>query len=120
MGDRLRPLRWIGVASAAGVALTAVLADGPLTLLVPAMIMAGAVSMAWNGLSVTAAAELAGRARSGAAIGFQQTTLAVIGVLVPAGFAVVVEATSWRTGFALAALGPLAGWLLLGRLLQTR
>jgi sugar phosphate permease len=120
MGDRLRPLRWIGVASAAGLALTAVLADGPLTLLVPAMIIAGAVSMAWNGLSVTAAAELAGRARSGAAIGFQQTTLAVSGVLVPAGFAVVVEATSWRTGFALAAVGPLAGWALLGRLPASR
>jgi sugar phosphate permease len=120
MQARVRPLRWIGLASCAGVLLTAVLAHAPVVLLVPAMIMAGAISMAWNGLSVTAAAELAGRARSGAAIGFQQTTLAVIGVLIPAGFAAVVEATSWRTGFLLASVGPLAGWLLLGRLAEIR
>ena len=36
---------------------------------------APALSMTWNGLSFTAAAELAGSARSGAALGFQQTTL---------------------------------------------
>jgi sugar phosphate permease len=120
MQARVRPLRWIGLASCGGVLLTAVLADAPIVLLVPAMIVAGAISMAWNGLSVTAAAELAGRARSGAAIGFQQTALAVIGVLIPAGFAAVVEATSWRTGFLLASLGPLAGWLLLGRLAEIR
>jgi MFS family permease len=83
------------------------------------MIVAGSISMAWNGLSVTAAAELAGRERSGAAIGFQQTTLAVIGVLVPAVFAYLVETTSWRTGFAFAAIGPLLGWYLLGRLPET-
>lgn len=72
--------------------------------------------MAWNGLSLTAAAELAGRARSGAAIGFQQTTLSVIGVLMPVAFAALVEATSWRTAFAVSALGPLVGWWMLGRL----
>jgi sugar phosphate permease len=116
MHARVRPLRWIGLASAAGVLLTALLAKAPLELVVPAIVIAGAISMAWNGLSVTAAAELAGPARSGAAIGFQQTTLAVIGVLVPAGFAALVAATSWRTGFALASVGPLAGWLLLSRL----
>jgi hypothetical protein len=27
-----------------------------------------------------------------------------------------VETTSWRTGFALASIGPLVGWYLLGRL----
>ena len=39
--------------------------------------------MAWNGLSFTAAAELAGAARSGAAIGFQQSVLSGLGVLAP-------------------------------------
>jgi hypothetical protein len=72
--------------------------------------------MAWNGLSVTAAAELAGLSRSGAAIGFQQTTLAVIGVLVPVAFAYVVDVASWPAGFALASIGPFVGWYLLGRL----
>jgi sugar phosphate permease len=120
MRARVRPLRWIGLTSGAGVLLTAALTHAPVAVLVPVMVLAGAISMAWNGLSVTAAAELAGRARSGAAIGFQQTTLAVIGLLVPVMFAYVVEATSWRTGFALASLGPLAGWVLLGRLSEIR
>jgi sugar phosphate permease len=113
---RIRPLRWIGLASCAGALLTALVTTAPLGVVVPVMIMAGAVSMAWNGLSVTAAAELAGLRRSGAAIGFQQTTLSVTGVLVPAAFAYVVDSTSWEAGFALASIGPLVGWFLLGRL----
>jgi len=115
---RIRPLRWIGLASCAGVVLTALLADAPVAVIVPVMVVAGAISMAWNGLSVTAAAELAGASRSGAAIGFQQTTLAVIGVIVPAAFAYLVETTSWQAGFAFAAVGPFVGWYLLGRLTE--
>ncbi|MFL5770402.1 MAG: MFS transporter [Chloroflexota bacterium] len=116
IGSRIRPLRWIGVASAAGLAVTSLVADNGLWAAIAAIVIAGAVSMSWNGLSLTAAAELAGRAKSGAAIGFQQTTLGLIGVLVPILFANLVEATSWRAGFAAAALGPLAGWWLLGKL----
>jgi sugar phosphate permease len=116
MQARIRPLRWIGLASGVGVLLTAVVTHAPVAVVVPVMVAAGAVSMAWNGLSVTAAAELAGRSRSGAAIGFQQTTLGVIGAFVPAAFAFLVETTSWRTAFALASIGPLVGWYLLGRL----
>jgi MFS family permease len=83
---------------------------------VATIVVAGAISMAWNGLSLTAAAELAGRARSGAAIGFQQTTLGLVGVLVPVTFAALVESLSWRSAFALSAVGPLVGWLMLGSL----
>jgi sugar phosphate permease len=114
--SRLRPLRWIGLASAAGLFVTALVAESRLPLAVASIVVAGAVAMAWNGLSLTAAAELAGRAKSGAAIGFQQTTLGLIGVAVPVLFASLVEATSWRTGFAAAAIGPLVGWWMLGRL----
>ena len=115
LGTRLRPLRWLGLASAAGLLVTALVAEGRLPLVISAIVLAGAISMAWNGLSLTAAAELAGRARSGAAIGFQQTTLGLIGVVVPLLFVALVESTSWRTAFALCALGPLAGWWMLGR-----
>jgi sugar phosphate permease len=116
LGSRVRPLRWIGLLSAAGLLATALVSDDRVGIVVVVAIVAGAISMAWNGLSVAAAAELAGRARSGAAIGFQQTTLAVIGVLVPTAFASVVDVTSYRTAFALAAAGPAVGWVLLGRL----
>jgi sugar phosphate permease len=116
LGNRLRPLRWIGLASAGGLLTTALVADAELALVIVVIVLAGAISMAWNGLSLTAAAELAGRARSGAAIGFQQTALGVIGVVVPVVFATLVEATSWQTAFGLSALGPLVGWWMLGSL----
>jgi hypothetical protein len=69
--------------------------------------------MSWNGLSFAAAAELAGRERSGAAIGFQQTILSATATAVPPVFAALVGATSWRTAFALVALAPLLGSAML-------
>jgi len=82
---------------------------------VPALIVAGVISLSWNGLAFTAAAETAGIARSGAALGFQQT---VLGVLYTAGapaFAALVAATSWRVAFEVAAVFPLVGVLVLLR-----
>jgi sugar phosphate permease len=113
LGSRMRPLRLVGVASAVTLALAAALLDAPVHLLVAAFVLAGGLSMAWNGLSFTAAAEIAGRARSGAALGMQQTALAAAGAAVPPAFAAVVAASSWRVGFALAAAFPLAGVQLL-------
>jgi MFS family permease len=113
MGARVRPLRLLGVAIALGVGLSAALADGPLWLLVPSLALAGGLSMAWNGLSFTAAAELAGARRSGAAIGFQQTVLSGAGVVAPVGFALLVSGLSWPAAFGVAALFPLAGVLVL-------
>ena len=110
VGSRLRPLRLIGLASGATLGVVAVL--------VAALIVAGGVAMAWNGLSYTAAAELAGRERSGAALGMQQTALAAVGAAVPPAFAAIVSATSWRAAFAFAAAFPLAGALVL-RLLRS-
>ena len=60
-------------------------------LLVPVVAFAGGLTMAWNGLSFTAAAELAGALRSGVAIGVQQTVLAAIGVAAPLVFAATVS-----------------------------
>ena len=112
LGSRVRPLRWIGVAIGVALALVAVLSSAPGWVLVPTLAAATAMSMAWNGLSYTIAAELGGR-RSGAAIGFQQTVLSAIGVGAPVAFAAVVSASSWGLAFGLAALFPLAGvWLL--------
>ena len=116
LGARVPPLRRIGLAIAATVALAGVLTEAPLALLVPALVAAGALSMAWNGLSFTAAAELAGRARAGAAIGFQQTVLSLVGAGVPVAFAATVSASSWGLAFVAAALFPLAGWWALGPL----
>jgi fucose permease len=116
VGSRVGPLRLVGLGSSATLALVAVLLDAPVALLVAAFVVAGGVAMSWNGLSFTAAAEIAGRARSGAALGMQQTALAGTGAVIPPVFAAVVSATSWRVAFALAAAFPLAGVQLLRRL----
>jgi sugar phosphate permease len=108
--SRVGPLRLVGLAVVAIMLLTAALAAGPIWLLVPVLALAGGLSMAWNGLSYTAAAELAGPARSGAAIGFQQTVLSGIGVAAPLLFAATVSSGSWEVAFAIAALVPLVGW----------
>jgi sugar phosphate permease len=112
MRTRLRPLRVIGIALAAATVAVAALVDAPLAVLVPAFAVAGVLSMAWNGLAFAAAAEAAGAARTGAALGFQQTLLGVVVAAAPPAFA-AVAATSWRLAFALAALGPMLGVLFL-------
>ena len=106
---RLRPLRQLATALAVSLVVTAILTNAPLALLLPALAVAGALSLSWNGLSFTATAEMAGRARSGAALGFQQTALSVASTAAPPVFAAIVDTGSWSLGFGLAALFPLAG-----------
>jgi MFS family permease len=111
--SRVGPLLKVGLVMSAAVAAIALFSGGSLWLVVPAVALAGGLSMAWNGLSFTAAAELAGPVRSGAAIGFQQTVLAGVGVAAPVLFASTVSNASWRAAFAVAAVVPLAGvWAL--------
>jgi sugar phosphate permease len=116
MGSRVRPLLIVGLCSSVTLGLVAALLDAPAAVLVVAFVLAGGFAMAWNGLSFTAAAEIAGRARSGAALGMQQTALAATGAVLPPVFAAFVGATSWRAAFAVAAAFPLAGVALLRRL----
>jgi MFS family permease len=112
-GSRVRPLRLVGLVVAGSLVVIAALSGGPLWLLVVSLALAGGLSMAWNGLSFAAAAELAGLHRSGAAIGFQQTVLSGIGVVSPPLFAATVTVLSWPAAFLLAAAFPLAGWIAL-------
>jgi len=107
--SRVRPFRLVGAAVAVSLALVATTATAASWLLVPVAVAATGLSMAWNGLAFTIAAEIGGR-RSGAAIGLQQTVLSATGVVVPIAFAATVSWSSWRAAFALAAFFPLAGW----------
>src|SRR5262245_29412194 len=122
--DRLRmrigPLRWVGLGIAVSVAVVTVLLDAPPWILVPALMIAATFGLSWNGLSFTATAETAGRARSGAAIGLQQTFLAAGGLIAPIAFAAIVHHASWRLAFGLAAVSPLIGYALLSPLTERR
>jgi sugar phosphate permease len=112
LGNRLLPLRTIGIALTIATAGVAAATDAPLALLIPLFIVAGMLSMAWNGLAYAAAAEAAGSARTGAALGFQQTMLGVVVAAAPPALAAVAE-YSWRLAFVLAALAPALGVLVL-------
>jgi MFS family permease len=114
-GRRLPLMRAIGVATAAALVAVAALAQAPLAILVPVLVAAGVGSMSWNGLSLTAAAELTGPHTTGSALGLQQTAVA-LGAGSGAVFAALVGATSWAAAFGLLAAPVAAGWLLLGSL----
>jgi sugar phosphate permease len=115
LGSRLRPLRTIGVALGLATAGVAAATDGPLAIVVLLFLVAGVLSMSWNGLAYASAAEMAGSARTGAALGFQQTLLGVVVAAAPASLA-AVAGHSWRLAFILAAAGPAVGVLILRRL----
>jgi sugar phosphate permease len=117
---RIVPLRRVGLGIAISVAVTTALLDASPWIVVPALIVAATFGLSWNGLSFTATAETAGRARSGAAIGLQQTFLAVGGLVAPITFAALVHHVSWRFAFALAAVSPLVGYALLSPLAERR
>jgi sugar phosphate permease len=117
---RIVPLRRVGLGIAGSVAVTTALLNASPWIVVPALMLAATFGLSWNGLSFTATAETAGRARSGAAIGLQQTFLAVGGLIAPIGFATIVHHTSWRLAFALAALSPLVGYAVLSPLAERR
>lgn len=111
--ERIVPMLRLGLLLAASAFVAALLLNASLWLLVPALVVAGTCSLAWNGLSFTATAEIAGRSRAGAAIGLQQSFLAAGSIVAPIAFSAVVHATSWRLAFLLAAVSPLVGYAVL-------
>jgi sugar phosphate permease len=116
--DRMVPLLRLGLLLALSATGASLLVGASLWFLLPALVAAGTFSLSWNGLSFTAAAEIAGRRRAGAAIGLQQTFLAFGSIVTPIAFATIVHASSWRTAFVLAALSPLVGYALLSPLAE--
>jgi sugar phosphate permease len=110
---RVAPLRLVALGLAATVAGTTALLDTTVWIVVPALVVAGTFALSWNGLAFTATAESAGRARTGAAIGLQQSFLSAGAIVAPIAFGAVVHHGSWRLAFALAAVSPLVGYLLL-------
>ena len=112
-GARLAPLCRISLAIAAAAAATAAATAASYLVFIPVLFVAGALAISWNGLLVTATAELVGRTRTGAALGMQQTALSATVTSVGPVFSSLVTATSWRTGFAFIAVLPLGAHRIL-------
>jgi sugar phosphate permease len=117
-GSRLGPLRTIALAESAFVIAAALVLDAPLAALLPLLVVAGFLSMSWNGLAFAAAIEFAGHRRSGVAIGLQQSVLNGFGAVYPGLFGALVAASTWRVGFVAVAVLPLLGHRVLRALPQ--
>ena len=113
VGSRLRPLRTIALVEVAMVVVCASILDAPLVVLLPVLVVAGVISMSWNGLAFAAAIEQAGHRRSGVAIGLQQSVLNGFGAAYPGVFGALVGQTTWAWGFVAVAVLPLAGHRIL-------
>jgi sugar phosphate permease len=116
--ERVAPLRRLAAASSmlllAVAALTA--AGAPTALLLPALVAGGVLAGSWNSLSLTAATEMSGRERAGAAIGVQNTVHNLAAALAPVAFAALVVATSWPAAWTLLCASQLAGVAVLAPL----
>jgi sugar phosphate permease len=115
---RIQLIRVTALADAALLIAVAVLAGAPGWLLYPILLCAGIGSMTWNGLAFTAAAEISGRARAGTAMSLQNTIISVGSAAAPAAFGALVGVTSWPVAYAVLALAPLAGHLVLAPLVD--
>jgi sugar phosphate permease len=113
LGRRVVPLRRTAVAIAVSWVVAPALFDAPLGVLVPALLVAGGLAFAWNGLSFNAAAEFAEPGRSGTSIALQQTALFGTAAVISPAFGWLVEATSWPVAFWVMAVGPVVAWWLL-------
>jgi MFS family permease len=112
-GRRVVLLRRAAAAIVVSWAVVPALFEVPLPVLLPALVVAGSLSFAWNGLSFNAAAEYAEPGRSGTAIAIQQTALFATAAVISPAFGWLVEATSWAAAFWITAIGPLAAWWIL-------
>ncbi|KOV75487.1 MFS transporter [Nocardia sp. NRRL S-836] len=113
VGSRVGPLRVLAVVMAAGFVLTAVLDQAPLPVLVAVLVPTAVVALAWNGLAVTEAGELAPPGRSATAISMQNTSNYLSATITPAVSASVAVHVGWPAAMLLAAVASAAGWALL-------
>ena len=112
IGSRLRPLEALALASAGTLAVAAALLGGPDVLAAVGLGAAAVLSMAGNGVSFAAVAEMVGPARVGTALGLQNTVLGVAVAIASPLFGAMAGLFSWTAAFAIAATFPLIGWWL--------
>ncbi|HEX6345146.1 MFS transporter [Umezawaea sp.] len=113
VGSRLGPLRTVSVLVTAGFLLSAALLGAPVWLLATVLLPTAALALCWNGLAVTAAAEMAPEGSSGTALGMQNTANYLSASVTPAVAGWVVVSASWQAALLLAATAGTAARLLL-------
>jgi len=112
VGSRLRPMRQIAVASALTMVAIAIGDARHAAFVVVAFAVGAVVTVTDNGLGFTAAAEIAGSAWAGRALGAQNTAQNIAAILTPPLLGVLIESTSYSTGFLVAAIFPVIAIVL--------
>lgn len=117
---RIAPIRRRGLASGSLLLVMAgsslAWPSSPAWFAAPLVVGAAVTTMTWNGLSFTAAGEIAGRARAGTAMSLQNTVVAVGSAIGAPLFGWLVDAAGWPVAYVVLAAGPLAAWRVLAPL----
>lgn len=111
--SRLGPLRTVTVLVMAGFLLSAALVEAPVWLLAVVLVPTAALALCWNGLAVTAAAEMAPEGNSGTALGMQNSANYLSATITPALAGWVAVTLSWATALVLAGAAAGAARVLL-------
>ena len=107
LGTRLRPLRWVAIAAALTIAITAATGSpGAAPLVVIAYLFASCASVADNGLAYTAVAEIAGVRWAGRALGAQNTGQFLAASAVGPGMGALIGLVGYPLAFLATALAP--------------
>lgn len=113
--SRVGPLKVVSVLVAVGFALCAALDQAPVPVLVAVLVPTAALALCWNGLAVTAAAELAPEGSSGTALGMQNTANYLSATLTPPVAGWVAATLGWPVALLMAATAAGAARFLLTR-----
>lgn len=117
VGSRVRPLRTLGLCTAACFLLIAVLdvvVSGPtLVALAPVLVVGTVLATCWNGLAFTLAGEIAPPGQAAAAMSVQNSANYLAATLTPALAGAVAAGLGWAAVFVLAGVAALGSAMLL-------
>ena len=113
-GYRIPQMRLHGLLLSLFLLLSSAFVDAANLIVLTTVIVAGVLTLSWNGLAFTATAEMAGYSKAGFALGLQGTVMRLVSAGAGVAFGAIVSQSSWGVGFALLAVFPLLGSLLLG------
>ena len=113
IASRIIPLQRVALCISISWFISAAVFEIEGWIFITLLIAAGMLSVSWNALSFTAAAEYAGHGRAGTAIGMQQTLVFGAAAIVAPAFGSLVEAIDWRPAFVALGISPLGAWIVL-------
>jgi sugar phosphate permease len=111
-GSRLRPMRLVALGASVVMLAVALGAATSSTWVVVALGVGAVITVADNGLGFTAAAELAGSAWAGRALGAQNSAQSIASTLTPPLLGGLIGLSSYSVGFAVVAVFPLLAILV--------